>query len=70
MWRARAQIGWFVLGGIPAGIAGAVYNWIAFGQVTRISYGEKSGHRGLFGVAVPRLSILARILFGNRGCCS
>ena len=56
-----------MLGGIPVGIAGAVYNWIAFGQVTKISYGEKSGHRGLFGVAVPRLSILARILFGNRG---
>ena len=66
-WRARPQIGWFMLGGIPLGIVGAVYNWIAFGQLWKISYGEKTRHRGLFGVALPRLSILAKILFGNRG---
>src|SRR3954470_19302057 len=49
--RARRQLPMFVLGALPAGVVGAVYNAIAFGKPWKISYGEKvaSQHRALFG---------------------
>jgi hypothetical protein len=38
LWRARSKAAWYVLGGIPFGVALATYNWLVFGSPTVLSY--------------------------------
>ncbi len=59
VWRYRENAIWFILGGVPAAVALAAYQWLSFGSPFLPSYTQKSGH----GTHVPRhhfsLSVLA-----------
>jgi len=73
-WRAhphRARLmGLAVAGGIAGLVPLLAYNLIAFGTPFRIGYSGVQGfegmQQGLFGLTVPRLSVLIEILFGDR----
>ncbi len=64
---------WFVLGGVPAAIALAAYDWAAFGSPFHLSYryivgrlGDRQ-HHGFFGIGLPTLHGLSEVLFVDRG---
>ncbi len=76
VWRLRGHPDRVRLLGLAAagGIAGLMpllaYNLIAFGTPFRIGYAGVQGfegmQQGLFGLGVPRLSVLFEIVFGDR----
>lgn len=73
-WRAHPHrlrlMGLAVAGGIAGLLPLLAYNLIAFGTPFRIGYSGVKGfegmQQGLFGLTVPRLSVLVEILFGDR----
>jgi hypothetical protein len=68
--RHRQRALWFVLGGLPFGIALAGYHWAVFGGPFRFPYHYARIHAadvGLVGARFPRPAMLARVLLGERG---
>jgi hypothetical protein len=71
--RHGRSVLWFVLGLLPAGIALAAYDWIAFGSPLHLSYRYEAGglgaeqHNGFFGIGVPTLYGIREVLFVDRG---
>jgi 4-amino-4-deoxy-L-arabinose transferase-like glycosyltransferase len=73
-WRAHPDRGRLVSLAVAGGVVGLLpllaYNLIAFGTPFRIGYSGVQGfegmQQGLFGLTVPRLSVLVEILFGDR----
>ncbi len=73
-WRAHPERVRLMALAVAGGIAGLLpllaYNLIAFGTPFRIGYSGVQGfegmRQGLFGLTVPRLSVLVEILFGDR----
>jgi hypothetical protein len=71
--RAWRDVGWFVLGGIPALLALGAYNRAAFGSPFHLSYRYVANryaelqHGGFFGIGIPRPAGLADVLVGDRG---
>jgi len=71
--RAGRSVGWFVLGGVPAALALAVYDTAAFGSPFHLSYRYEAGplgsnqREGFFGMAVPSWHGLVDTLVVDRG---
>jgi hypothetical protein len=71
--QARARIGWFLLGGVPAALALGAYDLAAFGSPFHVSYSYEAGplaHQqrgGFLGIGVPSLSGIDQTLFVDRG---
>jgi len=71
--RAGRRVSWFVLGGVPAALALAAYDTVAFGSPFHLSYRYEAGplgadqHQGFFGIAFPTLSGLANTFVDDRG---
>ncbi len=67
--RARRQLGWFVLGGIPAVVALAAYQTALLGSPFASSYSKKPAHSAatplVTGIPKPLQGL--EILFGSRG---
>ncbi|WP_426255589.1 hypothetical protein [Sphingomonas sp. DC2300-3] len=72
--RERADRAWLIgaalIGGAIALVPFATYNLVAFGTPFRIGYagvvGWEGMHQGLFGLGVPRLSVLREVTIGAR----
>jgi hypothetical protein len=71
--RYGRRVAWFVLGGVPAALALAAYDWAAFGSPFHLSYRyivgrlEERQHGGFFGIGLPTLHGLRDVLFVDRG---
>jgi hypothetical protein len=71
--RARARIGWFLLGGLPAALALGAYDRAAFGSPFHLSYSYEAGplahqqRTGFLGIGMPSLSGIDQTLFVDRG---
>ena len=70
--RHRRGAGWFLAGGVPPAIFLGLYQTVAFGGPLTFSY-EHAGtfgehhESGLVGVQLPDPSMLAQVLYGDRG---
>ena len=71
--RAPRRIGWYVLGGLPPLAALLAYDAAAFGSPFHLSYryeakpfSDEQRH-GLFGIGLPTLHELAKVLVVDRG---
>ena len=71
--RYGRRAAWFLLGGLPAALALAGYDWAAFGSPFHLSYRyivgrlEERQHHGFFGIGLPTLHGLRDVLVVDRG---
>jgi hypothetical protein len=67
------RAGWFLLGTLPAAVALAAYDTVAFGSPFNLSYRYVANrfaerqHRGFFGIGIPRIGGLKEVLVGHLG---